>query len=164
MITREQTVVQSAQNFVRSGLDALGYVNGKVYMRDAFPTAEERTSELEVTTVATGYSFDDGGTFVELGSDLLMRTYTIEFWTFGLTPEYGQNVAHVIRGLFEENFLMPLQDIRQSGDPVIDQLQVAEPRGVMVTRQIANDPRPWDMNVWTTTVKLEDFYSPSEWA
>lgn len=155
--------MQSSQNFVRGRLTTLGYGVNKVFMRDAFPTADERAQELTVTTVATGYSFDDGGRSAELGSDLLIRVYSIEFWTFGVTPEFGQNVAHVIREIFEEDFLMPLYDIREVGDPEIDKLQVVEPRGIIVTRQIANDPRPWDMNVWTTTVKVEDYYSPAAW-
>ncbi len=132
-------------------------------MRDAFPTADERASELEITTVATGFTFDDGGRSVELGSDLILRVYSIEFWTFGITPEWGQNVAHVIRSIFEEQYLMPLQDLRTVGAPVIDSLTVLEPRGIIITRQMANDPRPWDLHVWTTMVKLEDYYSPSAW-
>jgi len=164
MISREQAVTQSTQNFVQSGLVSLGYTSGKVFMRDAFPTPDERASELVTTTVATGFNFDDGGTRVELGSDLLLRVYTIEFWVFGTTPEYGQNVAHAIRRILEENYLVPLQDIRQVSNPVVDQLQVLEPRGVLVTHQINPDPRPWDMNVYTATVKLEDFYSPSAWS
>lgn len=163
MITREDAVVQSVQNFVQTGLVALGYTADKVFMRDAFPTQDERSEELDTTTVATGFNFDDGGKLAEMGSDLILRVYTVEFWTFGTTPEYGSNVAHVIRRILEEDYLVPLQDIREAGSPVIDQLTVLEPRGVVVTRQIANDPRPWDMNVWTTTVKLEDFYSPQGW-
>ncbi len=164
MITREDAVTQSAQDFVQDGLVALGYTGDKVYMRDAFPTPHERASELAVTTVATGFSFDDGGKLAELGSDLLLRVYTIQFWIFGTTPEYGSNVGHVIRRLFEQDYLLPLKDIRDPAKPVIDKLTVLQPRGITVTRQIANDPRPWDMNVWTTTVKLEDYYSPSGWS
>ncbi len=164
MITREDAVTQSAQDFVQGGLIALGYTGDKVFMRDAFPSLNERASELTVTTVATGFNFDDGGRSAELGSDLLLRVYAIEFWVFGTTPEYGQNVSHVIRRLFEQDYLMPLKDIRDQAKPVIDQLTVLQPRGVIVQRQIANDPRPWDMNVWTTTVRLEDYYSPSAWS
>lgn len=163
MITREQAVTQSVQNFIQDGLVALGYTSDKVFMRDAFPTPDERASELVKTTVATGFNFDDGGTRAELGSDLLLRVYTIEFWTFGTTPEYGQNVAHAIRRLLEDEYMVPLQDIREVDNPVIDKLQVLEPRGVLVAHQINPDPRPWDANVWTTTVKVEDYYSPSAW-
>lgn len=163
MITREDAVTQSAQDFVQDGLVTLGYTSGKVLMRDAFPTPNERATELSITTVATGFSFDDGGRPAEMGSDLLLRVCTIEFWVFGTTPEYGSNVAHVIRRLFEEDYRLPLKDIRDLEKPVIDYLTVFEPRGIIVQRQIANDPRPWDMNVWTTMVKLEDYYSPSAW-
>lgn len=163
MITREDLVVQSAENYVTAQLALRGYTADNVTIRDAFPSVDERATELEKTTIATGFNFDDGGRRAEMGSDLLRRVYSIEFWTFGTTPEYGQNVAHVIRAVFENDGIMPLQDIREDGDPVIDALQLDEPRGVIVTRQIARDPRPWEMYVWTTTVKLEDFYFPSEW-
>lgn len=164
MITREDLVVQSAENFITRELQARDYTPDKVVIRDAFPGPEERASELETTTVATGFNFDDGGRPVELGSDMIQRVYSIEFWVFGTTPEYGQNVAHVIRAIFEQDYLLPLEDIRQPDNPVIDQLQLAEPQGTKVTRQIARDPRPWEMYVWTTTVRVQDYYSPSEWS
>lgn len=163
MITREDAVVQSAQTFVQQGLVALGYTADKVLMRDAFPTPDERASELDTTTVATGFNFDDGGRRAEMGSDLLLRVYTVEFWVFGTTPEYGTNVAHVIRRIFEGDYRLPLLDIRDPAFPTSDYLTVFEPRGIVVQRQVANDPRPWDMNVWTTSVKLEDYYSPAAW-
>lgn len=164
MITREDAVVQSAQSFVQDGLVTLGYGPDKVLMRDAFPSPDERATELTVSTVATGFNFDDGGRRAELGSDLLLRVYSMEFWIFGTTPEFGTNVAHVIRRLFEQDYNFPLLDIRASGLPIIDYLTVFEPRGVIVQRQINVDPRPWDMNVWTATVKVEDYYSPQAWS
>lgn len=162
-ITREAMVRESAQEKVKSGLQLRGYTPDKVLVRPAFPTQEERATPLEITTVATGFHFDDGGTFVELGSDLTRRVCTVEFWTFGTGPEFGENVSNTIRAVFEDDYLLPLLDIRDKAKPVIDVLEILQPRGVTVQRQIPNDPRPWDMNVYTTTVKIEDFYSPSEW-
>lgn len=164
MITREDLVEQSATDFIRQGLVTLGYPPEKVNVREMFPTLDERATEMEVTQLAVGFNFDDGGEYIELGSDLTKRVYTIEYWTFGLTPEYGKNVAHVIRAIIERNGrLIPLKDIRQDGDPVIDQLIVQERRGIVVQRQIPQgESRPWDQNVWTTIVKVEDIYYPSD--
>lgn len=162
MITREDRVEQSVQDFVKGHLVEKGYGPDKVKVRDAFPTMEERSQPLTMTNVAIGFNFDDGGRKLELGSDLTLRTYTIEFWTFGITQTYGRNVANVIRAILEEGeYLIPLKDIGVEGQPVIDQLVVMDERGIAVTRQLAHDPRPWDMNVWTTTLKVEDTYSPS---
>lgn len=161
MLTREDQVEQSVTDFVRAGFVALGYGDDKVAVRDSFPGADERSRELLLTTVAVGFNFDDGGTHVELGSDLTLRIYTIEFWTFGISPTYGRNVANVIRAIIEQGgYLIPLKAIEQAGAPVIDQLIIQDERGISVTRQLARDPRPWDRFVFTTTVKVEDTYMP----
>lgn len=162
MITREDQVEQSVQDFIKEGLTALGYTDQHVIVRDNFPSAEERTVPLETTTIAAGFNFDDGGRHIELGSDLTLRVYTIEFWTFGTTGNYGRNVAHVIRSILEMgDYLIPLKAIEQDARPVIDQLIIQDERGISVTRQVAHDPRPWDRFVWSTTVKVEDTYYPS---
>lgn len=161
VVTREQCVEQSVQDYVRDGLATHGY--GAVVMRDAFPSPDERAKELTVTTVAVGFNFDDGGTHVELGSDLTLRMYTIEFWTFGLTPTWGRNVAHVIRAILElGDYNIPLKDLSQIAAPVMDQLIIPDDHGIVVQRQIAHDPREWDRNVWTTTLKVEDYYLPTQ--
>lgn len=161
MVTREQLVTQSVQDFVKAGLTAASYDN-VVKIRDAFPTVDERSSELVKTTVSLGFKFDDGGRHIELGSDLTMRTYTIEFWVFGRTASEAENVANVIRSIVERaGGLIPLKDVGAAGAPVIDQLQVDDSRAVTVTRQIAGNPLNWDRFVFTTTVKVEDIYYPS---
>ena len=162
MITREDAIEQSVSDYVRGELVARGYTVAKVQVREMFPSQDERATELELTQVAIGFNFDDGGKLVEMGSDLTRRVYTIEFWTFGATPTYGRNVANVIRAIVEDaGGLVPLKDVGTAGQPVIDQLQVLDEGGVRVTRQIASDPLPWDRNVWTTAVKIEDYYSPA---
>jgi hypothetical protein len=162
VVTREDQVEQSVTDFVRAGLVAAGYGDDQVKIKDAFPSVTERAQELTITTVAVGFNFDDGGQKAELGSDLIRRIYSIEFWTFGISPTYGRNVANVIRFLVEQEWLIPLKAIEQAGQPVIDQLVVVDDRGPTVTRQIANDPRPWDRYVFTTMVKVEDYYMPSQ--
>lgn len=162
MITREDQVEQSCQDHIRDGLLALGYTADLVTIRDNFPSADERTKPLDKTTIAAGFNFDDGGRHIELGSDLTLRVYTVEFWTFGLTGNQGRNIAHVIRAILEQgNYLIPLKAVEQNARPVIDQLVIQDERGIAVTRQLASDPRAWDRFVWTTTVKVEDTYYPS---
>jgi len=160
-ITREDQIEQSVYDFLEGHLRAKGYTEQKVKLREAFPTLNERSAPLTVTTIAVGFNFDDGGKQAEIGSDLIQRVYTIEFWVFGTTPTLGRNVAHMVRAIFEENYLVPLKDIGVSGQPVIDQLALLDERGVQVERQIASEPRAWDQNVWTTTTKFEDYYSPA---
>jgi hypothetical protein len=162
MITREQMVAQSTQDFITERLAAAGYGPTIVQVREAFPTIEERMTPLTVTQVALGFNFDDGGKKVELGSDLTLRVYNVEFWVFGTTQNRAENVSGVIRAVIEDNdLLIPLKDISVAGHPVIDQLTVLDDRGIRTVRQIAPDPRPWDANVYTTTVRVEDYYSPA---
>jgi hypothetical protein len=160
-ITREDQIEQSVYDFLEFSLRAKGYTEAKVMLREAFPTVNERSQALPVTTIAIGFNFDDGGRQAEIGSDLIQRVYTIEFWVFGTTPTLGRNVAHMVRAIFEENYLVPIKDIGISGQPVIDQLPLLDERGVQVERQIAPDPHAWDTNVWTTTTRFEDYYSPA---
>jgi hypothetical protein len=163
VITREDQVEQSVQDFVKLGLIARGYTTSMVRVRDSFPGVDERSTTLDKTTVAVGFNFDDGGHRVELGSELMRRVYSIEFWTFGLTQTWGRNVAYLIRALLEQgDWLIPLKAIEQATQPVIDQLIVQDEQGVTVTRQIANDPAEWDRFVYTTMVKVEDMYMPDQ--
>lgn len=162
MITREDQVEQSVSDFIKDGLTTLNYYPNVVDVRDSFPGVDERSKELNKTTIAVGFNFDDGGRNIELGSDLKLRVYTIEFWTFGINTAQGRNIANVIRALIEQgDYLIPLKAIELPDRPVFDQLIVQDERGVAVTRQIARDPRVWDRFVFTTTVKVEDTYYPS---
>lgn len=160
MITREDKIEQSLYDFVVDGVRALNYDATLVQFREAFPTYDERATELDITTVSFSVNFDDGGELIEIGSDLTERVYTAEWWTFGTDQTIGRNVANVIRKVVEGDYgLVPLKDIGQDPAPVIDQLQVEE---VSVNRQLANDPQPWDEFVWSTTAKIMDTYYPSQ--
>lgn len=162
MVTREQQIKQSTQDHVKAGLRAAGYDANLVAMRDSFPTPDERSQPLTKTTVALGFTFDNGGQKMELGSDLTRRVHTIEFWTFGTTPMLAENVAYSIRAILEDNnALIPLLKIEDPAKPVIDQLVILDDQGVSVDKQISRDPRPWDEFVYTTRVKIEDVYYPA---
>lgn len=161
MITREQKIVQSTQDFVKDALSEANYWPQIVDIRDSFPTEQERSAELRKTAVATGFSFDDGGRKIEMGSDLTQRIHSVEFWTFATTATQGENIAHFIRSILEDSGLIPLKDLAVDGAPIVDQLIIMDERGVRVERQFSRDPRPWDRYVWNTTVKIEDIYYPS---
>jgi roadblock/LC7 domain-containing protein len=160
VVTREDLVEQSVTDFVRAGLEGSD-LSSKLTVREAFPDEKERATELTQTQVAIGFNFDDGGRLIELGSDLTERVYTITFWTFGTTKTMGRSTANFIRQLIEAAGLIPLKDVATAGQPVIDQLTLPERQAATVTRQIAPNPRPWDLFVWTTVVKVIDQYSPS---
>jgi hypothetical protein len=159
MVTREDMIEQSVSDYVREELAARGYDDTLIQVREAFPTQDERSSELTVSQLAIGFNFDDGGTPMELGSNLTMFVHTIELWVFGTEPGIGRNIAHVVRTiLLAENYTVPLKDVSDAAEPVIDMLVVDK---AAVNRQIAHDPRPWDMYVWTCTARVEDTYYPT---
>lgn len=159
MITREDMVEQSVTDFVRAGILASD-LSSKIQIREAFPTEDERSQPLTVTQVAAGFNFDDGGKLMELGSNLTERVYTITFWTFGTSRSMGRTTANFISQLAEAAGTIPLKDIGAIGQPVIDQLLLPERQAATVTRQISQRPRPWDLNVWSTVLKLIDQYYP----
>jgi hypothetical protein len=161
MVTREDMVEQSVTDLVRAGIE-VSDLSSKVHLRNAFPTEQERAQPLDITQLAVGFNFDDGGKLLELGSDLTERVYTITFWTFGTTATMGRTTANFVRQIVEKAGLIPLKDIRAIGQPVIDQLLLPERQAATVTRQIAANPRPWDLFVWTTVLKVIDQYFPSQ--
>jgi hypothetical protein len=160
VITREDLIEQSIQNFIRDGLTDFGYVPRIADVREAFPAPAERDKELSKAQIALGFNFDDGGRLAELGSDLTEYMHTVEVWVFGRTPAEGRNIAHAIRALVLTADTVPVIDIRDEARPVIDQLLKPERQAAVVQRQVAANPRPWDRFVWTTTLKLYDTYSP----
>lgn len=156
-------VEQSVQDFLRAALEADDYIPDVLDLRDGFPSYDERATSLEKTQVALAFVMDPGGRLIELGSDLTQKNHAFEFWTFGVDQDTGENVAYAIRSIFEAapGALVPLKDVSEAGQPVIDQLQLDDERRPVVQRQINPDPRPWDLFVWTTTVRVLDTYYPS---
>lgn len=155
MITREDLVEQSVQDYVRHALfDLRDTPEDQVEILDAFPF-NRFEGQLERNYVAMGFNFDDGGTQAELGSDLKVRLYTLQFFVFGLTPVLARNLANQIKFAADSEGVIPLKDIAQAGGPVIDALVVLS---ASAERQIIPSPEPWQENVWTSTVRVEDTY------
>jgi hypothetical protein len=162
MIPREAKISQSMTDALRARLEGLGYDATRVDIREEFPMPEERSTSLTKTTVAVGFTYDDGGVALELGSTLRRYTHSMEFWTFGIDPTWGRNVAYVIRDIFLEDYIVPLKDVGVDGQPVIAQLELADDRPVVVQQQVSTDPREWDKYVWSTTTRFWDDHFPGE--
>lgn len=163
MLTRDDKIEASVLKYVYDRLPDYQYEpsgeDQNVIVRDAFPTPDEREQELKTTVLALGFTFDDGGVALELGSDLHRFIHTIEFWTFATAPEIGKNLAAVVRHILLNEQTIPILDVGVSGQPEIGYLWIeSAPRA----RQIAQQPRPWDENVWTVTAKAQDDHPLSE--
>jgi hypothetical protein len=133
-----------------------------VVFREAFPTPDERESELTVTTVSFGFSVDDGGVPAELGTTLTKYVHTITAWVFALEPRFGRKVAWAMQaasrigpGPYGLPDTIPLLDFNADPDdpPQIDILCTL---GSQVAHQGNNSIRPWDKYVWTTTINVRD--------
>lgn len=157
MVTREQKITQSIQDYVRDILfNRWDYPQSEVELLDSFPY-RRFDGTLDKNYVALGFNFDDGGKAAEMGSDLKHRIYTIEFFVFGTTSVWGRNLANAVKAALEQDEAIPLKDIGTAGAPVIDTLTVA-PRGLRTQHMPIRDPRPWEDHIWLTRVNLEDFY------
>lgn len=155
MIPREQMVEQSVMDFARDAL-AARYA-AEVEVVDSFePHVREGLSK---TIVAVGFNFDDGGAEAELGSSLRTMEHVIEFFVFGPTATWAQNVARSLQGmLLGANGLIPLLDYETAGKPEVDKLVVLDDPGPRAQREIVPDPEPWQEHVWTVRVRVQDVY------
>lgn len=166
LLIREELVEASVMRAITLGLPDYGYTlasgndptTGDVYVREAFPTPEERTEELAVTTLAFGFSIDDGGEPAEMGSNLTRYVHTLVCWTFATDGGFGRRLAHTIKNIARRNLdVLPLYDFNQADDPIIDALAVMK---VQTRHEVNNSPRPWDRYVWTTAISVRDIAYP----
>jgi hypothetical protein len=153
MITREDLIQQSVFNYARDALRTRGYTEEKVGILEAWEG--QLSGELDRNYVAFGFDFDDEGQQAELGSDLKVRLYTIQAFVFGQTQTLARNIANALKFAMEHDGTIPLLDISQPGLPEIDRITVD---GVSAERQALPDPQPWQRYLYTTTVRLEDYY------
>lgn len=161
MVTREDKIEQTLTNFVREKLTTYNYIPNVCDLREAFPSPEERAQPMDKSQVATGFTFDNGGEPAELGTELTRYTHTVEWWSFGINETEGQNTANFIKLLFRSNMTIPLLDIGgDDEDVVIGYLEIPDARSVSTARQISRNPFPWDRWVWSTTIKIQDTYTP----
>lgn len=155
MITREDLVEQSVQEYVKNKLfNERSYDQNLVEVLDAFPY-DRFNGPLDKNYVAMGFNFDDDGRQAELGSDLKTRLYTLEFFVFGMTQVWGRNLANVIKFAADNEGVIPLLDLNDIDKPQIDSLVVD---GTRAERQPIQNPAPHERHVWITFVIVEDTY------
>lgn len=157
-VTREDLVEESVQMFLKDQiLTVRGYPSARVEFVDAFvETRFDALRSLDKNYVAAGFNFDDGGEAIELGSNLLRRTYTIEVWVIATDVQSGRNLANAIRDSAEaDNGLIPLRDVTQPGAPVVDYLIVDAARA---QRQPIPDPKPWQEALYVVQIPVTDEY------
>jgi hypothetical protein len=158
-LTREQYVTESVDAFLRANLTAASYTADNVEVAAEFPHTRFKDNPLDKTYVTAGFDFDDTGKPAEMGSNLKLRLYTIEFFVFGKTQTWGKNVAGAVKFSLERDGVIPLLDIADPARPQIDALVVA---GVSSQEEEANNPLPWQENVWTVRLRVEDTYLPAD--
>lgn len=165
MILREQLVEFSMLRAVKNGLELPEFdfkvspaEGATLLVREAFPTPDERAAPLDITTLAFGFSIDDGGKPAELGSNLTTYRHTFTIWVFGTELQLARQVASSIKHiLLTSAHLVPLLDFNQDESPEIDVLIMDK---VQTQHQPNSSPRPWDRYVYTTSVVVEDTYYP----
>lgn len=158
MLTREQYVTESVNTFLRALLTSHGYGDDQVHYLEEFPHTRFKENPLDKTYVTAGFNFDDTGKPAELGSNLKLRLYTMEFFVFGMTPTWGKNVAAAVKFSLESLGVIPLLDISQLARPQIDALVVV---GASNQHEAIAQPLPWQENVWTVRLQVEDIYNPA---
>lgn len=158
-ITREDYVTQSVQTFVRKALfEERGYPESMIEMMESFDdNMFDRSMTPQKNYIASGFDFDDDGRQAELGSDLMMRQYTLEFFTIGLSSQWGKNIAQAIKFAIEKDGLIPLLDISVPTDP--PQIDSIVLDGVSANRVIVTDPAPWQEHIWITRARVTDEYN-----
>lgn len=158
MLTREQYVTESVNTFLRALLTSHGYGADQVAYLEEFPHTRFKENPLDKTYVTAGFNFDDPGKNAELGSNVKIRLYTMEFFVFGLSSTWGQNVAAAVKFNLESLGIIPLLDISQIDRPQIDALVVL---GASNQHEPIAEPLPWQENVWTVRLQVEDVYDPA---
>lgn len=158
MIPREQKAEQSVLDFARAAL-AARYDAADVEIVDSYDEHVHEGALDKPCIVAAGFNFDDGGKEAELGSALRELEHAIEFFVFGQTATWAQNVARTLQAILNgENGTIPLLDYEAAGTPEIDRLVVADDPGPRAQREIVPDPEPWQQHTWTCRVRVQDTY------
>lgn len=159
-IERRTKVTESCKELVRSALFAPGgpYTTDEITVVDALP-GDEFKGKLDITYVAAGSSFDDGGRQGEAGSDLVRYVWTIEYMVLAPAATWGKNVADTVASAFDIGENIPLLAIGTTRAPTGETAIVTYSQA---QRVIVRAPRPWEQFVWMTRVKLEDYFYASQ--
>lgn len=157
-LTREDFVTQSVDIYLRRLLAEKNYSDDAVEILDSFPHSRFDDTPLDKSYVATGFNFDNGGKPAEMGSNLKDRLYTIEFFVIGQSSTWAKNLANAVKFSLENDKIIPLLDITTAGKDQIDSLVLAS---VSAEHQPISKPKPWQENIWTVHLRVEDTYDPA---
>lgn len=153
-VTREQLVEASVLEYARAAIfTTRGYSTDDVEIVEEWDY--ERRGELDKTTIALGFDFDDPGQQAEMGSDLLLRLYTIEFVVMGTTLTWAKNLSHALKFSLQREQAIPLLDVTQDSNPEIDVMEV---EGVSSERVQLAKPEPWQRFIYAVTLRIQDVY------
>lgn len=158
-VNRETKVETSVQTYIQDWLEAHdGWTTDRVTFLEEFPDEGFFEGDLATNYVAFGFSFDDGGTPAELGSNLRRRIYTLEFFAFGVDELNAKALANDMKFAVDVDVRIPLLDVGEPGPPVIDAMlsKAASAQKVLIA-----DPEPFQRHVWLTTARVEDEYYPA---
>lgn len=154
-VTREDFVTQSVDKYLREVIfDRHSYDEEQIELLPSFSN-DRFEGAITKNYIAVGFNFDDGGKPGEMGSNLKHRLYTIEFFVIGKTDVWAKNLAHAVKFALEGDSIIPLVDITNAEKPVIDALVVAS---VSAEHQPIAQPEPWQENIWTCHLRVEDTY------
>jgi hypothetical protein len=162
MISREDVIDRSLMNFIRDQLTGLGYFEvppgadgPRVQILDSYPSDDRMTKPLDRNYIAVGYSQDDGGRPAEMGTQLTRRLHTFDFHTFGISRIWGRNLAQIIKAAIEVQETIPLV-VTQGDNQSYVTVEYA-----MSQEAPVQSPRPWQINLWLTRIRVEDYYNPT---
>lgn len=159
-VTRYTKIEQSVQDYIKDQLfNVQGIGADQVAVEDSFEY-ERFEAGLDKTYVAAGFKFDDGGEQAECGSTLRRYVHSIEFYVFGDSSAMGEHVAETIKQAVIRDEVIPLYDYGETNPAIIDYLTLAPRGGARAERIPVRDPRPWEENIFRTTIKIVDEWYP----
>jgi len=151
-IPREVHIEQSIQNFVKREVADRGFPTARIEFKDSFEQREFGPDMvMDREYVALGFNYDQGGRLLELGSTLRQYSHNVEIFVIGTTFERGRALAYAIREALEAEAAIPLHNVL-TGE-LIDHM-LTDP--VTVTRQVADNPQPWQEFFWLLRVPVLD--------
>lgn len=157
-VNRETKVETSVQTYAEAKLRSDGWSEDRLTFLEEFPHYGFFEGELTTNYCAFGFNFDDGGRPAELGSNLRLRIYTLEFFLFGADELNAKSAANDLKFAVDVDESIPLLDVGEAGMPEVDRLLV---KAASAQKVLIPDPKPYERHVWLTTVRVEDEYFPA---
>lgn len=158
-VNRQRKVEESVQIYAKAALEAKGWTSDRLEFMEKFPYEDFEGDLSAKSYMAFGYNFDDEGTPAELGSDLLTRVYTLEFFVFGKDEDTAEAIANDAKFAIDRDSVIPVLDIGEPNPPEVGSLLVV---GIKAAKVLVDDPEPYQEHIWLTTARVEDEYYSSQ--